>query len=542
MFRVPQMRPMRRSRGIVLTKVTLIQPFETPPLTPGSEDFDRCGLLCVVEATWLNRSVALLGFDAAAFIFQILSATCSAHGQNVELCSHNFLARHATIWPANTPRFWSAYWSGTTFLEYHMQSFITGFENPHPGDNLKNNPFGIRCEREDASLSLLGKKLFSVTERRYSHSVTISPYGSHYGNFAIVTLVDSDPERVDSLKYAEKKGVYDVEHCPRLSGLVVFQHQLCTSMDSWEDDWTRMLLQIDAVLTVKVNDILDPDSRERHMYDDEKLQQSALYFSLLQLLRIFSESIERNVSDLENLVGKSQTNLKERAVWYYQRSDEINREIATITQNWDVVLYRHKKAADALLARILRKTDDIKSLQDGVSWLSDSRPKVVASSQDLTRNQLFSALSVKEAIKSTDINHYLLIFTVVTILYLPPAFVATFYGMHLFDTGDEIGSTQRQFWTVFASVSGVTYLIAVVALLGVDQRRKLRGWITNWYRGPTASQDSDDAGIKRKSNASPRGHAPHEGSFSSMFCRQTGADEDVEAAKGPDKGKEKKTT
>jgi hypothetical protein len=38
--------------------------------------------------------------------------------------------------------------------------------------------------------------------------------------------------------------------------------------------------------------------------------------------------------------------------------------------------------------------------------------------------QLFNAQSVRESSRSTQINQYLLVFTIVTIIYLPPTFVS----------------------------------------------------------------------------------------------------------------------
>jgi hypothetical protein len=39
----------------------------------------------------------------------------------------------------------------------------------------------------------------------------------------------------------------------------------------------------------------------------------------------------------------------------------------------------------------------------------------------------------------------------------------TFYGMHLFD-GDDVAQTQRTFWITFSLVTGITYILAYIAL------------------------------------------------------------------------------
>jgi hypothetical protein len=92
-----------------------------------------------------------------------------------------------------------------------MQSFVTRVDDPKPKD-IKLNRSGISCKKEDASLFLLGKKLFSVTEKRYSHGAKIDPSGrERQGNFTIVVLVNSDSEPGHVSEY-EKRGRQDIEH------------------------------------------------------------------------------------------------------------------------------------------------------------------------------------------------------------------------------------------------------------------------------------------------------------------------------------------
>jgi hypothetical protein len=76
-------------------------------------------------------------------------------------------------------------------------------------------------------------------------------------------------------------------------------------------------------------------------------------------------------------------------------------------------------------------------------------------------------------------NEIMLMFTVATILYLPPTFVAvstiwlshgrstdlfrqTFMALDMFQVNDTV-----QFWNVLSGTSGVTYLLAVIALLAI---------------------------------------------------------------------------
>jgi hypothetical protein len=74
--------------------------------------------------------------------------------------------------------------------------------------------------------------------------------------------------------------------------------------------------------------------------------------------------------------------------------------------------------------------------------------------------------------------------------------------MHLFDTTEEIGHTQRQFWIVFGLVSGVTYVLAIIALFSVDQRRnqtrKLPEFFSRWVQGRVGSPEPDSSNKEKK--------------------------------------------
>jgi hypothetical protein len=110
--------------------------------------------------------------------------------------------------------------------------------------------------------------------------------------------------------------------------------------------------------------------------------------------------------------------------------------------------------------------------------------------------QLFNATSVREATKGTHINEYILVFTVMTVLYLPLTFVSvggisqgqrrnavvivpdvadenrdtqTLYGVALFDFEQPSQTMSFAVSTVVISVG--TYIASAALLYGVRQRR-----------------------------------------------------------------------
>ncbi|PVH71384.1 hypothetical protein DL98DRAFT_371537, partial [Cadophora sp. DSE1049] len=126
------------------------------------------------------------------------------------------------------------------------------------------------------------------------------------------------------------------------------------------------------------------------MFDNNSLSRSELffYFTTLQLLRISSEWIRGGMEDLKSLA--------EASAWYYKGlpdSDGPKRS--------------HDDPTSLNVSRVLEqnwknKTEEVKSLRDG----------------------LFNATAVREASRRSTLNHYILVFTVVTIVYLPLSFTA----------------------------------------------------------------------------------------------------------------------
>ncbi|KAH8897647.1 hypothetical protein GQ53DRAFT_817930 [Thozetella sp. PMI_491] len=136
-------------------------------------------------------------------------------------------------------------------------------------------------------------------------------------------------------------------------------------------------------------EFLDDQEREKLMCDNSHLDRSHLYFETLQILRVMTEWVHGSLEDL----------LETKHWWESARIFRPNQELdeVSIRSNWDVLVTRQRELARQILERVDRKTEDVKTLRDG----------------------LFNATSVREAGKSGKIGQYIFVFTVATVLYLP---------------------------------------------------------------------------------------------------------------------------
>ena len=117
------------------------------------------------------------------------------------------------------------------------------------------------------------------------------------------------------------------------------------------------------------------------MFDNNSFSRSELYFATLQLLRISSEWISGGMKDLENLAeafGQFSLNLSlnrgSEGPSYYNTTKNVLR---ALDQNWKIVISHQKHDGDSLLGRITKKTEEVKTLRDGVrSNNPEARPIV----------------------------------------------------------------------------------------------------------------------------------------------------------------------
>ncbi|SPO02512.1 uncharacterized protein DNG_05185 [Cephalotrichum gorgonifer] len=437
-------------------------------------------------------SSGLLGIGAVAIMLSYpLASNPQDRGDNLA-----FVAGHIAEWGEFDPSRCASYKKRSPPLinapfsaEYHLRSFV-GMPDPYfpsdVADSIRRS--GIYCKREKLTLKSPNGKVLNLVERRYSIALRMIITEATFGAYTLFSTVDRTrgyhndnglypSARIESTQERTRReegwsrwkdfGLLTMKH---QTGFAVFQLQLCNCIESWEEDWAKTLHKLDAVSSVKLADISNAQIRERLMYDSHTLERSSHYFEMLHILRIFSQVISENRSNIEDLVSRVNAHPMLFSGWP-RWSNETREESQLINRvrdhNWKVIFALQEKAAERLLGKIERKTEEIKNLRDG----------------------LFSAQSVREAMKGAQISRYLFVFTTVTILFLPPTFVATFYGMDIFEKPDA-SQTRKQFWTVFAAVSSITYISALGAVLVVGARvKEVADWET--YDG----KDPEDTGL-----------------------------------------------
>ncbi|PHH77915.1 hypothetical protein CDD80_7597 [Ophiocordyceps camponoti-rufipedis] len=206
-------------------------------------------------------------------------------------------------------------------------------------------------------------------------------------------------------------------------------------------------------------DVLDSKQDVERLVLDPKSDSAVKLFKALQVLRKFSHSVQEAPAYLKELSDCTQ-NSPGLEIWPNDSKPNERSARKILQHNWDVVNKRQQEAADRVLRKIERTTDEVKSLRDG----------------------LFNVQSVREAQKGRILNKYMVVFTVVTIIFLPPTFVSTFFGMQFFQRPDDAGSNRGIYWTVFGIVSGITYVVAACGLFGAAIPAEKRRQVIAWFK------------------------------------------------------------
>ncbi|KAK8877705.1 hypothetical protein PGQ11_002651 [Apiospora arundinis] len=237
-----------------------------------------------------------------------------------------------------------------------------------------------------------------------------------------------------------------IRTCKWLGGISIYQRTLMVALEVWHREWNKTFDSVDKVLNVRLEDVFDSEKRAALMFEsssNNKFESSDKYFFVIELLRISAEWIKETVNDLL-FSGKR---LPSSIISMMSRGKLV--PMLSVTTDWEVILRDLKRHEDDLLGRIERKTQEVKSLRDGI-------------------------------------NESILVFTVMTITYLPLGFVATLYGLDMFDFQMPGQTTSFAITTVVVSLA--TYLAAWGFLYEVRQQRKKKGfqdrfpYLTNWIQ------------------------------------------------------------
>ncbi|KAM7183490.1 hypothetical protein V8F20_012609 [Naviculisporaceae sp. PSN 640] len=355
-------------------------------------------------------------------------------------------------------------WEDVIF-QYHMRVFTV---------NPKSRAVGPNLVRSKGRLHLPGNRSpFStgqVIELRYSVGLKTT-WKLEKPVYTLITLADSSLARLRDLEEQWESSEWaraGIQPLGQGTGVAAFAFRIWSLLAQWEQHWLNLLNDLERAFANNINlDImLSSPHRRGVMIDGSDLQLSEFYFAVSSTLRIAADWIQESMDDLRLTVDDmGRLYFSPRVTPEFptfiptENVKEREEALAKFQQTWDNVLSRQRSIGNALLARIDKRQEEIKGLRDG----------------------LFSATAVNEATKSTQLSHYILVFTVVTIFYLPLSFVTALFALGFFDLESDPRQT-RWFITTTVSVALSTYFFAWLLIWIVQEpyRRQFYLRIYTW--------------------------------------------------------------
>ncbi|RMJ12716.1 hypothetical protein CDV36_007644 [Fusarium kuroshium] len=273
-------------------------------------------------------------------------------------------------------------------------------------------------------------------ELRRTVSFTTIRMGS-YGLFNIFILADEymSPTAKDWNLGLEGElnepnwALYGLKPCGRGTAITHYMFEVSRVLERSLDSWSDALTWIDTLVHVNLSDFEDAKHVEDLMFD-KSFTRSKDYFVAIQLLRIMDEWLDELLLGIEDL--RSCLAMKHPIFCVDEAQDNINVAIKSM-----------KERTTRFQGRVRKKSEEIKSLRDG----------------------LFNATSLREATKAMALNQAIYIFTVVTVLFTPVSFLATFWALPFLNNPVEEGSDMvpepKAFRSSFIAMPLLTYTLVI---------------------------------------------------------------------------------
>ncbi|KAK3363171.1 hypothetical protein B0T25DRAFT_491624 [Lasiosphaeria hispida] len=338
-------------------------------------------------------------------------------------------------------------WEDLVF-QYHMRAFIAlPLERPWErrlGPGLIRESGTLRDEKNARNLGIL--------EVRYSVGLKTT-WRLDFPVFSLITMTDTTEslQGCGNLWGRNEWETAGIHPSVRATGTAAFAFRIQSLLPEWEAHWSRLIDNIGKLPNANLSSVLSQTHWHETMVDAADLGLPSFYSAVIQILRISADWIQESMDDLRQTVDDMErlylasTADGQFATFLPPESKARDAATKVFKQNWESVILQQQRLGNALLVRIAKKMEETKSLRDS----------------------FFNATTVSEARKSTQVNHYILVFTVVTVFYLPLSFVA----VHPRQT--------TWFIITITLVSGVTYLVS---------------WLSMWVIGnPTRRRSFADA-------------------------------------------------
>ncbi|KAL7936565.1 hypothetical protein V8C35DRAFT_277984 [Trichoderma chlorosporum] len=148
------------------------------------------------------------------------------------------------------------------FMHY-MRSFTVNHAQENPA--IEGTPSsGLKCRRESIDFKgFYHERTQTLVERRYSTALSLFPMQSPGGHFALLSLIDVGKYGIDEWENSAAEtqqfsngnfwNKYGIFAAGLYTGVSIFQVEICSFIELWEEDWNETITRINDMVSVKVS-------------------------------------------------------------------------------------------------------------------------------------------------------------------------------------------------------------------------------------------------------------------------------------------------
>ncbi|KAF5606672.1 regulatory alcR [Fusarium subglutinans] len=296
--------------------------------------------------------------------------------------------------------------------------------------------FGIWLEWCFAAINKLQQRVPGTVESSYSDFR--HRFKGKIVKRQAVTLQHGPEETV----LQEKRAVVSfrvLKKAPELFSILIVQDEQITDIKSPDQQFDVNMFW-KGYMFPQPNELEDLDELKNveELMFDNSFKRSKDYFVALQTLRIIDEWLDEVQSTVEDMFKDPV--LLQASMW-----EDKNRS----DRSFEVAIRYVNELTNATKSRVQKKHEEINSLRDG----------------------LFNATSLRESTKAMALNQAIYVFTVVTVLFTPVSFLATFWALPFLNNpaaGSDMVPEPSAFRNSFIIMPLLTYalVIGVACTLG----------------------------------------------------------------------------
>ncbi|KAH8807619.1 hypothetical protein F5884DRAFT_880853 [Xylogone sp. PMI_703] len=323
---------------------------------------------------------------------------------------------------------------------------------------------GLQCQRESIHLKgFYNEKIVHFMERRYSTALNLFPLQHPFGSSRSPTLYRMTSGTRCGMGLLEMVLVFIIVRFPG-KNMEFFQPAFAPGSQSFSYKYVNSLRERLSRYpgAARTESVSSPNTFNALKYKTDAAESFFKFYNGKVAHPDGNKFVNLRNCLIPVCLPRTQIVLDD---WFEDTYPNMKETKRIVDYNWETVRKHQKESAERILTKLERTRNEVKSLMDGLFNFQS-----ILAAQE----------SIDEAQKSRELNKYMLVFTVVTIAFLPPTFVATFFSNSLFSSPSSNDSltntrTRTKFWITFAVLTITTYIIAALMLLMTNKQQK--SWV-----------------------------------------------------------------